>query len=325
MRLKSARDLKDHLLNELRTLPQLESYSEPHGQSFGAERAGPLLPLGIALGIAPTKDSAFLLAVRVQRIDPATNAIVAHVNKEASGETDVRMLGTVEAQCQCGPLASGLSAAHPEVGAGTIGPFVSLDGDPDLFALSNNHVFAHCNQGQIGDAIQHPSVNDRALHEYDRIGVLAHSVDLLTDQPNAVDAAICRVDAGIDCDPRIDGVTPTDAGDIDAGLAVEKIGRTTARTHGIITAFDMDGVTVHYQGLGRLVFDGQIEVRSDEEGSRPFSERGDSRSLVFHSASKNAIGLLFAGGRPFTGNTGYATFVSPIRVVLGHLQATLVA
>ena len=320
MRLTSARELKQQLLMELHVPPEpVGSFAEEPGHP----RAGLGQPLdGIALGIAPVKKDAFALAVRIQDSSVAPMEVIEKIRRDACKETDIRVLGKVEAQCGCGPLGSGFSAAHHAVTAGTTGPFVSTPPDRGLYVVSNNHVFADCNRAADGDDIQHPSPYDLAAHDYERIGVLARSVTLLSDQHNNVDAALCLLDDAVDVEPRIDGIMPTLAEDIDNGLPVEKIGRTTHRTTGVITAFEIDALQVNYPGVGALVFDGQIEVRSEPAGEQ-FSSGGDSGSLVFQSLSHEAVGLLFAGTSS-AGIDGYATFVNPLPAVLDRLDATLI-
>ena len=56
------------------------------------------------------------------------------------------------------PVPIGVSTGHPDVTAGTIGARVT-DG-ADVFALSNNHVFAANNRGRAGDNLLQPGVVD---------------------------------------------------------------------------------------------------------------------------------------------------------------------
>lgn len=59
-----------------------------------------------------------------------------------------------------------------------------------------------------------------------------------------------------------------------------------------MTAFELDNVVVDYD-LGNLRFDNQVEIEGT--GSGPFSDGGDSGSLIV-SADKRGVALLFAGG-----------------------------
>jgi len=50
------------------------------------------------------------------------------------------------------PIPIGVSTGHPDITAGTIGARV-IDSDGNIYALSNNHVFANQNDARIGDGI----------------------------------------------------------------------------------------------------------------------------------------------------------------------------
>jgi hypothetical protein len=87
---------------------------------------------------------------------------------------------------------------------------------------------------------------------------------VLRTNNNEVDCAIAALDHG---DPShenyIAGVgklAGISAGGAYDGLKVSKRGRTTALTHGTVTAFEVDDVVVSYPSLGNISFDGQIEV-----------------------------------------------------------------
>jgi hypothetical protein len=133
-------------------------------------------------------------------------------------------------------------------------------------------------------------------------------------KPNAVDVAVATVADGIEFDSStlggfggLDGV-----GDLPSAKKVAKVGRTTGETQGEITAFELDGVTVDYDGKN-AVFDNIVEIASH---SGLFSDGGDSGSLIVTDPDLQAVGLLFAGGStggPF--GTG-VTLACPIEPVL---------
>lgn len=123
-----------------------------------------------------------------------------------------------------------------------------------------------------------------------------------------------------------------DASDLDGGgtlrrtiiqpeeqLDVEKIGRTTGRTRGIVTAFNIDDVRVDYDD-GSVFFDDQIEIES--VNAQPFSLGGDSGSLIFER-SFDPVALLFAGSE--TGGTFHSglTYANPMETVLSRLRVEL--
>ena len=106
---------------------------------------------------------------------------------------------------------------------------------------------------------------------------------------------------------------------IEDGSRVAKIGRTTGLTKGRVTAFEIDNVVVEYD-RGDLVFDGQIEIEG--AGSRPFSDGGDSGSLIVDE-DRQAVALLFAGTDTGGRNNRGLTYANPIGEVLRRLRVEL--
>ena len=98
---------------------------------------------------------------------------------------------------------------------------------------------------------------------------------------------------------------------------MEKVGRTTGHTRGLITAVEVDGVAVQYDN-GVYRFDDQIEIAGR---SGAFSQGGDSGSVIWRSSDRAPLGLLFAGSS--TGGDGGAgvTFANPLSTVLAVLGA----
>ena len=73
---------------------------------------------------------------------------------------------------------------------------------------------------------------------------------------------------------------------------------------------------------GVVRFDDQIEIQGTDG---PFSQGGDSGSLVFTEGDgARAVGLLFAGSDTGGSGGGGLTYINPITVVLGSLDAELV-
>ena len=68
------------------------------------------------------------------------------------------------------PVPIGVSTGHPDITAGTIGARVT-DGT-NVFALSNNHVYANSNNASIGDDILQPGPYDGGAAPDDVIGAL---------------------------------------------------------------------------------------------------------------------------------------------------------
>jgi hypothetical protein len=294
VRLDSVRDLKAELLARPR--------------EAGAVR-GP--GAGVALGIHPAADGDFRLAVRTQEPGAEVRSYV----HAAAGEADVRHVGLVRAfenTARVRPLRNGWSIGEIDVTAGTLGCFVSVGAEARI--LSNNHVLANEDRARPGAVIVQPGAADGGHNPDDRVGVLDRAVALSDELPNRVDAAIATVEVEHDAATiaglgELSGETlaPEDAG------SVAKLGRTTELTRGTVTAFELDAVTVQYD-RGALRFDDQVEVHGS---GGPFSQGGDSGSLIVSDPRLDAVALLFAG------NDEGVTYGNPIAAVLDALGATL--
>jgi hypothetical protein len=137
-----------------------------------------------------------------------------------------------------------------------------------------------------------------------------------------MDAALAVLDAGVDVDPGdlpggpLTGPIPASI-DIDPDEAVEKIGRTTGHTSGRISAVEVDGVAVEYDG-GVHRFDDQIEIDGD---AGAFSAGGDSGSVIWRSRDRAPLALLFAGSSVGGRSGAGVTFANPLATVLRELDA----
>ena len=146
-------------------------------------------------------------------------------------------------------------------------------------------------------------------------------VPLAPGEPATVDAALALLDDGLDADPTYPVGRVTTTAVAAGGESVAKIGRTTARTQGRVTAIEMDDVVVGYgEELGALSFDHQIEV---EGLAGAFSRGGDSGSLVYREDGV-ALGLLFAGSETGGSDGSGLTYCNPIDAVLEALGVQLV-
>jgi hypothetical protein len=106
------------------------------------------------------------------------------------------------------------------------------------------------------------------------------------------------------------------AAEIDPDEQVEKVGRTTGHTRGRISAVEVDGVVVQYDSCVRS-FDDQIEI---EGLTGAFSGGGDSGSVIWRSADRAPLGLLFAGSTEGGSAGGGVTFANPLTTVLAALD-----
>lgn len=323
-----ARRLKQQLVGYLQDLAE-------HGVVAAAADDGEPGRAAVALGLAPRADGSYGVAVRYRLGLPGVRSVARRVAEQVGPAADVRRTGriralrtaprppvvTAQAVGETGrvrPLRPGVSIAHVDVSAGTLGAFVTVDGV--VHALSNYHVLAGSPAARVGDLVLQPGPADGGTAPVDRVGTLAATVPLAPSRVATVDCAIARLD-----DPQVDAAYPvgpiTTTAVAVGGEQVAKIGRTTAVTRGRVTAIELDEVVVGYgEELGELRFDDQIEVEST--GTGPFSRGGDSGSLVYRSDGV-ALGLLFAGSETGGDNGTGLTYVNPIDAVLTALGARL--
>ncbi|MGW3874362.1 hypothetical protein ACWEC4_21840 [Streptomyces sp. NPDC005055] len=297
MDLREAMSLHHELVEELQSehsMLAVERYRSPHyrPRRFALAPGG-----GIALGVTLAPGSGYAIAIRVQENTPSMRELADHISKVAHGESETRIIGRVRAQGTLPqtptlPLRPGLSIGHPKSTAGTLGGFIRIKGVTGLCALSNNHVLAATNRGRCGDPILQPGRSDGGRPERDRIGRL-HAFERLRtayEPPNEVDAAVCLLDELPYELPHLASSTSAIASAVN-GDEVEKIGKSSLRTVGRVTAVNVTLLNMDYR-IGALRFDGVTEVQGTHE---PFSRDGDSGSLVRRSATGEAVGLLFGG------------------------------
>ncbi len=329
MLLDSVRELKSEWSQLLLTTAARPRIA--HAMAFEARRmtelrSAPTLALGVAPG-ANGRD--FRLAVRLQRRSASEALHLDDLTTRSRGEIDVRYVGRIHKRTwftdRHRPIQMGISVGHFRITAGTLGAFVSGPKDT-LRILSNNHVLADENQGVKGDAILQPGAIDGGLRRHDRVGGLDRFVRLKPTATNAIDVALATIDDGVDAKvgvlrgtrAKVAGVAAEDA-PIDV---VEKWGRTTGHTRGRVTAFELDNVVVGYE-MGNLRFDGQVEIEA--AGSKPFSEGGDSGSLIMTAGEHLGVALLFAGSQTGGRRNLGLTYANPIAPVLQALNIHLLA
>jgi hypothetical protein len=233
------------------------------------------------------------------------------------------------------PARPGVSIGHYNITAGTMSCLVKRG--TDVLILSNNHVLADSNNGQLGDAILQPGKYDGGtdadkiaeLAEYVPLafdsggggtqpGCLASLLGLLGSQPrsdgvnqpgnNHVDCAIAKPLSPDLVAPEILQIgKPTGVGTATLGTSVQKFGRTTGYTQDHITQVDVTA-SVDYDGP-IAVFQGQLMAGAMSQG-------GDSGSAVLDD-QKRVVGLLFAG-------SDTTTLMNPFQDVLTALNVELV-
>lgn len=207
----------------------------------------------------------------------------------------------------------GISTGHPAITAGTIGCRVT-DGT-NVYALSNNHVYADENNAAIGDAVIQPGTYDGGSSPADDIGTLADFEPIdFSGGPNLIDAAIASTTTGL-----LHNATPSDGYGTPRSITavasinqkVKKYGRTTGLTKGQVYAVNATVDVGYAAGVARFV--GQIIITP---GS--FSAGGDSGSLIVvdgkgrnKADDRKPVGLLFAG-------SDFVTIANPIDDVLAR-------
>ena len=230
------------------------------------------------------------------------------------------------------PAPLGFSVGHPDITAGTIGARVR-DALGRVFVLSNNHVLANSNDATVGDAAYQPGPFDGGTAA-DQIATLAdfQPISFSGTSSNTMDAAVALTTTAV-----LDNATPLDDaygmpnsaiyGDANAdgqfddrnallGLAVQKYGRTTRRTHGTITGVNAT-VVICYEVTGIFCTKSARFVDQLIISPAGFSGGGDSGSLIVtDDANVSPVALLFAG-------SATQTIANRIDLVLNRFGVTI--
>jgi hypothetical protein len=331
MKLDSARELKTRIHD---TVIRPLASSVVTRRTLGVA-AQPLaitgeVPPTLALGITRKPQGDYSLAVRVQKRGLEKSPAIDTIRKLAKSEVDIRYIGRVakfsKFRERTRPLKIGLSIGHYMITAGTLGAFVRDLAGGAVMILSNNHVLANENKARHGDPILQPGPFDDGTDPADRVATLTRFVSLKQTGPNLVDAAVATLDPGIEYDARnLTGLGGKLAGAgssfLDDQTPVGKVGRTTGTTRGKVVSFELDNLLIAYDGRA-LQFDNQIEIEG--KGKAPFSEGGDSGSLIVDS-DRLAVALLFAGSDQGGTNGKGLTYANPLASVLSALKVELLS
>ena len=218
------------------------------------------------------------------------------------------------------------------MGAGTFGALVRIDGV--LYGLSNNHVIGRCSYAEGGHPVLSPGnldINPNFLVHPFTIGVFEKSAPMLNGSPATVpvsgnlDASIMRIvdDSKVSSMQGASYPTPSTVSPITDGMKVQKVGRTTGHTFGVVTGkiAGHQSVTYAVPELNQQfsVFFSEAWIVEGIDGS--FSDVGDSGSLVvatLPSGEMTAIGLIFAGN-------GTISLVVPLDLIIARFGATIEA
>lgn len=318
MKLEDARSAKRRLMSQLdgrgMKYPNISTYSHNRAQSWSQAQPN----ARIAVGIAVFEQGKFGIALRLTGPPAFDSRMWEPLREELLGELDVREVGHIvphHTPTITLALGASLGLQQPRT-TGTLGAFVKERKGSRRFILSNNHVLAGENMASIGDEVFHPGTYDSGSRIC--VGTLARMIPLTVAMPNVVDAALCATHDNIVGSNNYFGQGAMSIGTAEDGLDVQKIGRTTGLTSGTVTAFDLSAIPVDYSQLGTALFNEVIEI-SGANGN-PFSDHGDSGSLIYCPSMNSAIGLLFAG----SDRNRNITYANPIGVALDALDVELV-
>jgi len=194
------------------------------------------------------------------------------------------------------PAPGGVSIGHVNITAGTLGSRVIDLTTGKRLILSNNHVLANANLGKAGDPILQPGPYDGGSDPTDRIALLERFIEIKgPPEENLVDAALASPLNDADLSDDILGIgAVTGIENATVGMRVGKSGRTSGYTEAIISDVS---ATIKVYGYP---FPEEYAIFNDQIITSLLGQPGDSGSLVVNTATKNAVGLLFAGSDTLT-------------------------
>jgi len=227
--------------------------------------------------------------------------------------------------------------------SGTLGSLIQ-DSASHQYLLSNNHILARSDHGNVGDAVIQPGLIDNNCTPLapgtttTPVGSLAAWLPLSAAATNA-DAAIAAVDSGTvnsagnilefgarQADGTLGAAPPgisSSGGKGEAAslnLTVAKSGRTTGLTCAAISALSLDVTVDYYLDCAETkpyltkTYTNQIAISGNQ-----FSDAGDSGALVVDTGNAEPVGLFFAGGTDTSGvSQGVA---NPASDVLSELSS----
>ncbi|MGF1446706.1 MAG: hypothetical protein ACFBRM_10990 [Pikeienuella sp.] len=292
----------------------------------------------IAIGVSRRpngKADDFVVSVIYQNRNLGRDSIMDRISSVAAGEVSVGYAGRVRAlsswhRTRIDPLQGGAGCGHAKITVGTLGFFAEDTASRDIGIVSNNHVLADVNSGEIGDPIRQPGRSDNGSAG-DKVATLDRFVTIqFGGVANFLDCAWARLDTGRGVNPAdiVDGAEAS-VGQIASnspitlmpGDLVVKNGRTTNYTQGEVVAVNVVNLGVDMGGGLVARFDNQIRVETVNRNR--FSDGGDSGSLILRNDFQPG-GLLFAGsGSGGSMNRGM-TFANPLADVLSALHVEMV-
>lgn len=290
-----------------------------------------LLRIGGVVGSGVGLDASGQPVIRVYVASPSVVGVPAALE---GVPVETVVTGQIVAQCrqsECPrPVPIGVSTGHPDITAGTLGARVT--NGTNVFALSNNHVYADQNDASIGDSALQPGAYDGGTDPADKIGAL-HDFEPInfSGGNNQLDAAIAITSTSmVGTSTLPDGYGTPSSSHISCNsncgnllnLNVQKYGRTTGLTAGTINEVNVT-VNVCYEGFAIFctklaTFVDQITILDNDgkDNSNSFSAGGDSGSLIVSQSGNQPVGLLFAG-------SSARTIANRIDLVLNRFGVTV--
>ncbi|NTG76139.1 hypothetical protein G6M02_22685 [Agrobacterium rhizogenes] len=226
--------------------------------------------------------------------------------------------------------------------AGTLGALLR-DKDNALYGLSCNHVTGGCSNARIGLPIVAPGILDVGAGAPDprTIGQYARALQFIPGDPSAItgfkdnfDAAIFKITDPASHNSFQGNVydTPSILGDPEEDARVQKVGRTTGHTLGIIESQLVGSQRIDYKMTayhsaeenssfqGSVFFEPVFIVRGT---AASFAAEGDSGALVVTRPTDGdpaAVGIVIGGDR-----ANDVTYMLPLKPILDALRLELVS
>lgn len=220
-------------------------------------------------------------------------------------------------QMQQRPVVAGISAAHHDVTAGTLGYFCRStrqgDSASNICVLSNNHIFADLNRAQAGDRLYQPGPADGGVdgdHFADFLRCVALQLDGTT--PNRIDAAIGTLLPGVQANMEVCSIGQiTGTTRALQNMPIRKHGRTSGYTEGMVTDELIDALVAMDANSPNTValFQNQFRI-VPTAAYAAIGKGGDSGSLVVKQDTSETVGLYFAS--PFSGEYAYANHIADV-------------
>jgi hypothetical protein len=218
------------------------------------------------------------------------------------------------------PVVGGISAAHVNVSAGTIGAVIRDKYTGMKLILSNNHVFANTSSttngwAHEGDIIIQPGRADLGIVGEDNIATLYRWIPFQDTKMNIVDAALAlpinQEDAVmyILADHELNVIPVLGVSPVSSAIRVKKYSRTSDVDWGRVIDWNFSVGVEYKDGITRTFTD-QLLVQIQTQG-------GDSGSLLLDENDK-AVGLIFAGGQDELGvYYGVANKIRNVLIMFG--------